>query len=90
MPHEQVQVSIEPRRYIGQTPGRHAWSLLHDLRDAQDVKAKMTALSDEIKGEFSDRHVGESQRISLVNDRKELMHKWRALTGRECLHQPAG
>jgi hypothetical protein len=52
-----VQASIKPRRYIGQTPGRHAWSRQHRR---EFVNVKMTALSDETEGVRGDDHVGEA------------------------------
>jgi hypothetical protein len=56
-----VQASIKPRRYIGQTPVRHAWSRQHGWQGApHDVNVKMTALSDETEDVSGDDHVGEA------------------------------
>lgn len=41
----------------------------------------MTALSDKTEGLRADDHVGEAQRIWLVNGLKQLVHRLRALTG---------
>ena len=73
-----VQASIKPRRYIGQRPGRHAWSIQHGLQGApnNNVNVRMTALSDETYGGCADDHVGEAH-----TSRQDLAGQWPKAAG---------